>query len=159
MTISPETQPMQVRILSPALQPVKAGSHAITSRYVSRLAVALANRKGSALAIAELPIVVAELKLAQVAVQVFLADAVIDTVQTAPHQPKEPLDSVRVHVAARVLVAAMPHRFMAASEVLADAAIPAPIIREDAGRGVNVLANHAEHRRSEERRVGKECRL
>jgi hypothetical protein len=40
-----------------------------------------------------------EFELAQISVKVFLGNAVVDTIQTTPEHPEEPLYRVRVYVA------------------------------------------------------------
>lgn len=64
--------------------------------------------------------VVPELKLSQVAVQVLLADGMIDAVAPAFHDREEAFDRVAVIVAPDVFTGTVGCRFMAAFELFAN---------------------------------------
>src|SRR3954467_10544487 len=66
------------------------------------LAFGCQDSRTRAVAIIHIAMVVPEFKLTQVAVQVLLADGMIDAVQAALHSREKPLNSIAMHVTACV---------------------------------------------------------
>ena len=90
------------------------------------------HRYRRAFAIIHLASVPQKVELPQVAVQVFLAHAVVDSHDAALQKSKGTFRRIRVDVAANVFLCAVSNRVVTACEVRTDADVGSEIVREDA---------------------------
>lgn len=102
-----------------------------------------ADRCNGARAVIKMASVVAELVFSKVAVQMLLADAVIDTIQPTFHDTEKSLDRVAVNVADDVLFDAVLRVRVAALEVVADARVGAVFVGQNASRLMDVISDQA----------------
>src|SRR5882672_6620867 len=104
------------------------------------LAIRRLNRLNDALPIRQIAAVVAELELGQVAVQVLLADRVINPVDPALHDGEVAFHRVGGHVTARVFLSRMVDGFMV-TELAIKPDVASMFVRHDPSAAAYVLAD------------------